>query len=136
MSESNGILAHLVAMARLRCPRCLNGKVFKALLDMNDPCPKCGLVFQREEGYFLGAMYVSYVLGGLLVALAWVVASYLFPLVHPFTMCVALFLLYIPLMPFMVRYSRVIWLHFDRTVCPGDTAAGSYQKSQERVTKP
>jgi hypothetical protein len=22
----------------------------------------CGLVFQRDEGYFLGAMYVSYVL--------------------------------------------------------------------------
>ena len=29
---------------------------------MNDPCPDCGLVFQREEGYFLGAMYVSSVL--------------------------------------------------------------------------
>ena len=27
---------------------------------MHEYCPVCGLKFEREEGYFLGAMYISY----------------------------------------------------------------------------
>jgi len=27
---------------------------------MNDRCPACDLKFEREQGYFLGAMYISY----------------------------------------------------------------------------
>jgi len=27
---------------------------------MNEHCPHCGLRFEREQGYFLGAMYISY----------------------------------------------------------------------------
>ena len=27
---------------------------------MHDRCPACGLKFEREPGYYLGAMYVSY----------------------------------------------------------------------------
>jgi hypothetical protein len=27
---------------------------------MNERCPYCGLKFEREQGYFLGAMYFSY----------------------------------------------------------------------------
>jgi len=30
---------------------------------MHDRCPGCGLHFNREPGYFLGAMYISYGLG-------------------------------------------------------------------------
>ncbi len=41
---------------------------------MHDECPSCGLRFNREPGYFLGAMYVSYglalvAIGALSVAL-------------------------------------------------------------------
>ena len=50
----------LSAIVRQRCPRCWKGRMFRGGLSMNDPCPECGLIFQREEGYFLGAMYVSY----------------------------------------------------------------------------
>jgi len=30
---------------------------------MHDRCPACGFHFNREPGYFLGAMYISYGLG-------------------------------------------------------------------------
>jgi hypothetical protein len=98
---------------------------------MNDPCPECGLVFQREEGYFLGAMYVSYALGCAIVGVAWFIASSLWPDVPGMLLCLGLFAAYVPLMPWVFRYSRVIWMHFDRMVCPGETAAGSYQKVRE-----
>src|SRR5690242_14056243 len=50
----------LWAILRERCPRCRTGRIFRGVFAMNDPCPDCGLLFQREEGYFLGAMYISY----------------------------------------------------------------------------
>ena len=50
-----------------RCPRCHRGPIFKPLRRgfgaMYEACPVRGLVFLRESGYFLGAMYLSYGLG-------------------------------------------------------------------------
>ena len=34
---------------------------------MRERCPVCSLKFEREEGYFLGAMYISYSLALLTV---------------------------------------------------------------------
>src|SRR5262245_48048790 len=93
-----GLLSRLGAVLRQRCPRCRTGPVFRSLLRMNDPCPHCGLVFEREEGYFLGAMYVSYALGGVIVALAYFAAAWLWPAVNSLTLCLVLFAAYIPLM--------------------------------------
>src|SRR6185295_15533099 len=58
--SSHGLKARAIAVLRQRCPRCLEGRVFRGMLAMNDACPECGLVFEREPGYFVGAMYVSY----------------------------------------------------------------------------
>ena len=126
-----GILAGLWALVRLRCPRCRRGRIFKGLLHMNDPCPVCGLLFEREEGYFLGAMYVSYVLGCVIVGAAYFLALALWPNVSPTALCLYLFAGYVPLMPWVYRYSRAIWMHFDRLVCPGDSSAGSYEKMRQ-----
>ena len=48
-----GLLSWLWALLRQRCPNCRKGRMFRSLFDMNDPCPECGTLFQREEGYFL-----------------------------------------------------------------------------------
>ena len=39
---------------------------------------------------------------------------------------VGLTLAYLPLVPTIFRYSRVVWVHFDRWVCPSDSSAGAY----------
>ena len=49
------------------CPRCRTGKIyatsiFLSLPKMDDQCAVCRLWFEREEGYFLGAMIVDYAL--------------------------------------------------------------------------
>jgi uncharacterized protein (DUF983 family) len=128
----HGVLAGLWAMLRLRCPRCRRGRVFRSLLQMYDPCPDCGLLFQREEGYFLGAMYVSYVLGCGLVVPAYFLAAAMWPDTSSLLICLILFAGYVPLMPWLYRYSRVIWIHLDYLVSPGDSAAGSYEKMRQR----
>jgi uncharacterized protein (DUF983 family) len=127
-----GLLGGLWAMIRLRCPRCRQGQVFRGLLQMNDPCPRCGLIFQREEGYFLGAMYISYVLGSVVVGAEYFVSWLLWPDAPSLPLCLILFAGYLPLMPWLYRWSRVIWMHMDYFVSPGESAAGSFEKMRKQ----
>jgi uncharacterized protein (DUF983 family) len=45
---------------RLRCPRCGEGKLYPKPFRMYGQCRTCGLKFEREQGYFIGAMYINY----------------------------------------------------------------------------
>src|SRR5262245_45684795 len=47
--------------ATRRCPRCGSGNLFKSWFRIRDRCPRCGLRLEREEGGFLGAMTINYV---------------------------------------------------------------------------
>ena len=49
-----------------RCPRCGSGALFERWTEMRDACPRCGLVFANEEGYWVGAMTVNIVVTELL----------------------------------------------------------------------
>ena len=51
-----------------RCPRCGGGKLFTGWLKMKPTCPTCGMRFEREEGFFLGAYVVNF--GVMLLSLA------------------------------------------------------------------
>lgn len=41
-----------------RCPRCGSGGIFRSFFDLHPRCPNCGLLFEREEGYWVGSMIV------------------------------------------------------------------------------
>lgn len=43
----------------LRCPNCGQPKLFRQWLRMTDRCPGCGLFFEREEGYWSGAVAIN-----------------------------------------------------------------------------
>ena len=43
----------------LRCPRCGQGGLFHRWTEMADTCPKCGLHFEQEEGYWTGALVIN-----------------------------------------------------------------------------
>jgi len=84
---------------------------------MHERCPVCRLRFEREEGYFLGAMYISYGLAlpiiALIAALLWVVTGWW--ITKDATWAVVLFL---PLAPAITFFSRVLWIYLDQTVDP------------------
>src|SRR5579863_3913428 len=69
-----GALSTFNDILHQRCPRCRVGKIFPHSIflrfpKMHEECSVCHLRYQREPGYFLGAMYISYGLGVLLIAL-------------------------------------------------------------------
>jgi hypothetical protein len=84
---------------------------------MHYACPNCGLVYGRENGYFTGAMIVSYALAVPLLAglclLVWLASGWRVEWV-----LLVAGLLFLPFVPALFRYSRVIWMHFDRVVDP------------------
>ena len=53
-----------------RCARCGSGKLFRGWVRMVDDCPRCGLHFERESGYWAGALAINFVCtGGLMITL-------------------------------------------------------------------
>lgn len=80
-------------------------------------CSVCRLVFEREPGYFTGAMVVGYavavVVYAALVLLLWTLPGWSAELA--LVVAAALFLLTVPA---IFRYARVIWMHFDHAVDP------------------
>ncbi|MFM7245481.1 MAG: SMP-30/gluconolactonase/LRE family protein [Planctomycetaceae bacterium] len=50
----------LVRAIRLQCPRCGEGSLFRGLFRMHDAFPACGASFKREQGFYLGSIYINY----------------------------------------------------------------------------
>jgi hypothetical protein len=113
--------------------------MFRGLVTMNDPCPVCGLVFEREPGYFLGAMYFSYFLAVLILVPLYFLAAWLIPEQYDKFVPFAAVLPYVPLMPLVFRYSRVFWIHFDRIVSPSEASTHEgwmkWREEQEKGSK-
>jgi uncharacterized protein (DUF983 family) len=109
-------MASLVSILKCKCPNCSKGHVYKkhhffSYAKMNESCEVCKYSFDKEPGFFYGAMYVSY---GLTVA----------ECVSVFVACGVLFFdnwfsyYLIPIMiavvlllsPVNYRLSRVVWI--------------------------
>jgi len=112
-------MRRLAAVIALRCPRCLQGRVWRGFVTMNPSCPVCGLVFERESGYFAGAMVVSYALAAPILT-AMVIALITLARLDPVVALIVGNTAYLVLVPFIFRYSRVVWLHLDWLIDPGE----------------
>jgi hypothetical protein len=88
---------------------------------MNDHCPVCGLVFARDSGYFLGAMYFSYGMGIAIITAFSLLAYLVFPNWRLYQLVLLAWAAFLPFAPLVFRYSRVFWLHLDRYFDPDPT---------------
>lgn len=109
----------LYSVVNNKCPRCHEGNFFETnnpyMLNrfdkMHKNCPVCKEDFERETGFYYGAMYVSY---GLTVAfgvgvflLTSVILGY-----DAVTFLVTFGVLQIILMPVFYRMARLVWINF------------------------
>ena len=100
-----------------KCPHCSDGHVFdkkKGLFKMpimNERCSECDYRFNREPGYFIGAMYLSYALSISQGIFAFVLYSLLLP-----EMAIEWVLLMVTLPMILMskknfKWSRILYIH-------------------------
>ena len=108
----------LTSVLHSKCPRCLEGELYtdtnpyklNRLFDMHEDCPVCGLHYEREPGFFFGAMYVSYSLTIALAVAIWVVIS-IFAELEFWWYIIIITTGIVVLSPLVFRLSRTIWLN-------------------------
>jgi len=108
--------SRLVALFEQRCPQCREGRPFQGLYAMAPRCPVCGTNFEREPGYWLGALYFSY---GLALALVLPVTAWMMHRgVESFTIVMATLGQAALWSPLTYRYARLFWMYLDQAVDP------------------
>ena len=109
-------MSRLKAILALRCSHCLQGEVFAGLLKMHERCPVCGIQYEREHGFFLVSIFIGYILGLTAVLPLLIVLYSLDAPIWWYVIGVSIVL--ILLSPWIMRYSRVLWLHIDELLDP------------------
>ena len=98
-----------------RCARCGSGKLFTGYFHMKPECPRCGLHFEREQGYWTGALAINIVATGGLFAIVFVS---LLVLTIPDVPVLPLLLVLVPeaiLGPIVYYpFSKTVWVAIDR----------------------
>lgn len=106
------------AILKGKCPRCRQGNIFRhsayaipGFHKMYTHCPKCGVQYEREPGFFFGAMYVSYAFS---VAI-FVAVGLALSLIGDFsllTYLIAIIVVVLLLLPLLFRFSRILFLYW------------------------
>jgi uncharacterized protein (DUF983 family) len=99
-----------------KCPKCEKGDIFERkgnifllqIPKMHGQCPVCGYKFEKEPGYFLGAMYVSYGMTILEMLVIFFATYWFVPLAVFFTI---VFVAMVAFSFFNFRVARIFWIN-------------------------
>lgn len=106
---------------RKRCAVCGAGGLFEGWFRMRSHCPTCGARFAREDGFFIGALFVNFAVTEALMFL-WLAGAALATIPHPdpvllvtgaATICVVVPLTVYP-------FSKTIWFAIHVAMQPLD----------------
>lgn len=109
----------LYSIFKNKCPRCQEGDFFVSknpynltkMSKMPEECPVCGQSYQPEQGFYFGAMYVSYAIGVAIFVTLWVATNVLFPSINVFAQIGIVLFGIFGLFPVNFRLSRKIWIN-------------------------
>jgi uncharacterized protein (DUF983 family) len=97
----------------LRCPRCGKGKIFRRRFTTYENCSVCHLVFEREEGFYTGAVAINLVVSELLIT-AFAVPFSIWAALNPGVPFIPLIIALSPLpvlLPFLFfRHTKSLWI--------------------------
>lgn len=97
-----------------RCARCGQGRLFHRWTAMVDACPRCGLVFEQEEGYWVGALTIATVAALLVSAAAIVTVTILTWPEIPMAPVMAVGVIGMILFPILFYpFSKTLWVAID-----------------------
>ena len=112
-------IQRLKSIFQMKCPQCREGDFFvskpydmRNLGKTHEHCSKCGLKYEKEIGFYYGAMYVSYALGVAVFVTIWASCNWFFDNVGVWTQISLVLIALIGLGPYLYALSKVIWANF------------------------
>nr|BBH94946.1 hypothetical protein KTA_31450 [Thermogemmatispora argillosa] len=101
----------------LRCPVCGEGKLYSGFFKTYERCPACNFEYEREPGYYTGAMAVNLVLSELLIT------AITIPLAVNTSVPFIPLLIWGMTMPIIFplifyRHTKSFWMAFDHLIHP------------------
>jgi len=107
------------AILHHKCPRCRTGAIFRysffqkpaKFTDTHKNCPVCGVQYEREPGFFFGAMYISYAFTmAILLGTAFILYNF-FGDPELMVYIIAVPAVVLLSLPVVFRYSRTLFLY-------------------------
>ena len=103
--------------ATRRCARCGGGHLFRRYFTMVDDCPRCGLHFEREPGYWAGALAINIGIAGAVFVAVFVTALVLTVPNVPVAPLLAVLVPLMILTPIVAYpFSKTLWVALDRAL--------------------
>jgi len=108
----------IVTVFKGKCPKCKSEKIFNKkgnlllfkIPKMNSKCRNCGFLFDKESGFFFGAMFVSYALIVAEAIALFIILNALLGFSFINT-CIGIILLITLIATINYRFSRIIWIY-------------------------
>ena len=97
---------------RLQCPACGRATVFGRPFNLKARCTACGVIFKREEGFFVGAIMANMMATEILILVVYFLCLLLTNLDEQ-KMLTALFVVGITFPLFFYHHSWSLWLGLD-----------------------
>ncbi len=107
----------VLRIATEKCPHCGRGQIFEKskgpfkMPQMKERCAECGYLYNREPGYFLGAMYVSYGLAVFQALLTFLICWFFFPQLPTLALCFIILGVIVLFSILNFRLSRVVYMY-------------------------
>ncbi|WP_345056902.1 DUF983 domain-containing protein [Hymenobacter glaciei] len=107
-----------LALAKLRCPRCHQGKLFSysalnvtKFARMPAQCPVCSQTFEPEPGFYFGSMYITFAFNVATFLVMGVLIYFLLSDPDTWVYVSVITGITILLTPVILRYSRALMLY-------------------------
>jgi uncharacterized protein (DUF983 family) len=109
------ILATLGNCLKLRCPVCGRASIVERPFNLKRVCSNCGVIFKREEGFFVGAIMANVVATEVFILLAYF-ACLLLTNLSEGTMLTILFIIGVGFPLAFYHHAWALWLGMDHLI--------------------
>ncbi len=112
-------MSRIVSLLKEKCPNCEQGRVYETkgnvfkleLPKMRKNCKVCNFYFEREPGYYWGAMYFSYALAIAQAIAVYFICAFIFEDPYDYRTVVIILVAMLLLSIVNLRYSRLLWMY-------------------------
>ncbi len=113
--DPHTILVTLGRCLKLRCPVCGGASIVERPFNLKHICSSCGVIFKREEGFFVGAIMANVVATEVFILLTYF-ACLLFTNLSEDVMLTILFVIGVSFPLAFYHHAWALWLGMDHLI--------------------